>query len=181
MTNTQFHYPFFVMQKYIQDTLRNNLRPILSSLSRPQGKAVTEMMRGLFTAGEPILRHLAQYDDVTVKKQAEKYSHHLSNIDIAVSVDSLAWRKANQQLRKDTIIAYDLTDIAKEHAKKMEKIRDIWDGSKRKVAPGFQLHGVGMNNVLLKLQVHDDDTETLPQVRKQIMDELTSNLDGKGI
>jgi hypothetical protein len=139
------------------------------------------MMRGLFTAGEPILTHLAQYDDVTVKKQAEKYSHHLNNIDITKSVDALAWRKAKQQLRKDTIIAYDLTDIAKEYAKKMEKIRDVWDGSKRKIAPGFQLHGIGMNNVLLKLQVHDDDTETLPQTRKEIMDELTPKLDGKGI
>jgi len=169
------------MQKYIQDTLRNNLRPILSPLTRPQGKAVTEMMRGLFTAGEPILRHLAQYDDVTVKKQAEKYSHHLSNIDITNTVDALAWRKAKQQLRKDTIIAYDLTDIAKEYSKKMEKIRSIFDGSKRTVAPGFQLHGVGMNNVLLKLQVHDDGTQTLPQVRKEIMDALAPKLDGKGI
>ena len=109
------------MQKYIQDTLRNNLRPILSSLSRPQAKAMTEMMRGLFTAGEPILTHMAQFDDVSVKKQAEKYSHHLSNIDITGSVEALAWRKAKQQLRKDTVIAYDLTDIAKEYAKKWRR------------------------------------------------------------
>lgn len=169
------------MQKYIQDTLKNNLRSIISNLTRPQQKAVAEMMRGLFTAGEPILTHLAQYDDITVKKQAEKYSRHLANIDITNEVDALAWRKAKQQLRKDTIIAYDLTDITKEHAKKMEKLREVWDGSKHRKAPGFQLHGVGMNNVLLKLQVHDDSTETLPQTRKQIMDELVPRLDGKGI
>ena len=134
------------------------------------------MMRGLFTAGEPILTHLAQFDDVSVKKQAEKYSHHLGNVDIVKSVDAIAWRKAKRQIRKDTVIAYDLTDIAKEHAKKMEKLRNVWDGSRRKVSPGFQLHGVGMNNVLLKLQVHNDDTQTLPQVRKEIMEELAPKL-----
>ena len=181
MTNNQILPLFFAMQKYIQDTLRNNLRSVVSSLTRPQKKAVTEMMRGLFTSQKPILKAMKQYDDVSVKKQAERFSHHLGNINLTEDVDALAWRKAKQQIRKDTVIAYDLTDIAKEHAKKMEKIRRIWDGSRKKSAPGFQLHGVGMNNVLLKLQVHDDDRETLPQVRRQIMDELVPKLDGKGI
>jgi hypothetical protein len=169
------------MQKYIQDTIRNNLRPVIFDCTKPQQKAITEMMRGLFTAQAPILAQLAQYEDVSIKKQAEKYSKHLGNIELTEKVESLAWRKAKQQLRKDTIIAYDLTDIAKEHAKKMEKLRDVWDGSKRKVAPGFQLHGVGMNNILLNLQVHDDDQYTLPQIRKEIMGELIPKLDGKGI
>ena len=169
------------MQKYIQDTIRNNLRPVIFDLTKPQQKAVTEMMRGLFTAQAPILAQLVQYEDVSVKKQAEKYSHHLGNVDLTKKIESLAWRKAKQQLRKDTIIAYDLTDIAKEHAKKMEKLRDVWDGSKRKVVPGFQLHGVGMNNILLTLQVHDDDRYTLPQVRKDIIGELAPKLDEKGI
>jgi IS4 transposase len=169
------------MQKYIQDTIRNNLRPVISDLTVPQQKAVAEMMRGLFTAQAPILAQLAQYEDISVKKQAEKYSHHLGNVDLTVKVESLAWRKAKQQLRKDTIIAYDLTDINKEYAEKMEKLRDVWDGSRRKVAPGFQLHGVGMNNILLNIQVHDDDQYTLPQVRKEIIGEMAPKLDGKGI
>jgi len=169
------------MQKYIQDTLRNNLRSVISDLTRPQQKAMTEMMRGLFTSQGPVLAQLAQYENVSVKKQAEKYSHHLGNVDITSHVEELAFKKAKQQLRKDTIIAYDLTDIAKEYAKKMEKLRNVWDGSKRKVLPGFQLHGVGMNNILLTLQVHDDDQFTLPQVRKDIIGELAPKLNGKGI
>lgn len=169
------------MQKYIQDTLHNNLRSIISSLSLPQQKAVTEIVRGLFTCKKPILKSLAQYNDILKKKQAEKYSHHLGNIDITQKVDSLALRKAKQLMRKDTIVSYDLSDITKEHAKKMENIRKVWDGSKRTTAPGFQLHGVGMNNILLKLQVHDDNESTLPQTRKEIMGELVEQLHGNGI
>lgn len=153
----------------------------MTGLTKPQQKAVTEMMRGLFTAKAPILTHLAQYKDISVKKQAEKYSHHLKYIDITKAVEASAFRKAKRELRRDTIIAYDLTDISKEYAEKMEKLRRVFDGSKRKVTQGFQLHGVGMNNILLNLQVHDDNVHTLPQVRKQIMEALVPQLEGKGI
>jgi hypothetical protein len=169
------------MQKYIQDTIRNNLRSIIKSLTRPQQKAVTEMMRGLFTAQAPILTQLAQYEDISVKKQAEKYSHHLGNTDLTALVETHAFRSTRSQIRKDTIIAYDLTDINKEYAAVMEKLRRVFDGSRRRTALGYQLHGVGMNNKLLTLQVHDDNVHTLPQVRKTIMQSLIQKLDGKGI
>lgn len=63
----------------------------------------------------------------------------------------------------------------------MEGMHDIWDGSKRRKSRGFALHGVGMNNVLLKLQVHEAHTKTLPQVRKEIMEEVVPALHGNGI
>ena len=169
------------MQKYIHDTLRNNLRSIISSLTRPQQKAVEEIMRGLFTAGKPILRALAQYDDITKKKQAEKYSYHLGNVNLTVAVDDLAMKRARSFLRKDTIIAYDCTDVAKEYAHKMENISGIFDGSRRKPSRGFLLHGVGMNNILLKLLVHDANEHTTNQTRYSILRSLSKNLNGKGI
>lgn len=70
------------MNKYIHDSLKNNSRCILEGLSKPQQKALSEIIRGLFTAGEPILRHIAQDKTKSAKKQAEKYSHHLGNIQI---------------------------------------------------------------------------------------------------
>jgi Transposase DDE domain len=169
------------MQKYIQDTINNNLRSIISSLSRPQQKAITEITRGLFTAQKPILKLMAQYQDVSLKKQSEKYSYHLGNVDLTTAIDSAALRKARTHIQHDTIIPYDLSDIQKEHSKKMEGIHDIWDGSKRRKSRGFALHGVGMNNVLLKLQVHEAYTKTLPQVRREIMEEVVPALNGSGI
>lgn len=169
------------MQKYIQDTINNSLRPIISPLTRPQQKVITEVTRGLFTAQEPILKSLVQYEDISIKKQCEKYSYHLGNIDITTAVDQAALRKANTQIQRDTIVSYDLSDIQKEYARKMEGLHDTWDGSKRKKSRGYMLHGVGMNNFLLKLQVHEADTKTLPQVRKEIMEEIIPILDGNGI
>jgi transposase len=50
------------MYKYIQDSIKNNSRFVLNGLSRPQQKALSEIVRGLFTAGEPIrLIHSLKY------------------------------------------------------------------------------------------------------------------------
>jgi hypothetical protein len=48
------------MYKYIQDSIKTNSRYVLKGLTKPQQKALSEVIRGLFTAGEHILRHIAQ-------------------------------------------------------------------------------------------------------------------------
>lgn len=169
------------MNKYIQDTIRNNSRSILKGLTRPQQKAVNEIIRGLFTKGTPVLRHLIQSETKTAKKQAEKYAWHLANMNLCSSVDEFVMRKARAEVKKNTIIAYDLTDINKECARKMEKLRRVWDGSRRKTVPGYTLHGVGVNSLLLKLEVHDGDVNTQNQTRRKIIKKMTESFGKKGI
>ena len=169
------------MYKYIQDSIKNNSRCVLKDLTKPQRKALSEIVRGLFTAGEPILRHIAQDKTKSAKKQAEKYSHHLGNVQIQEKVETLAMKEARKQIRKRTIIAYDLTDISKESAKKIEKLSRVWDGSKRKINTGFSLHGVGINGILTKFQMHDGGKFMLNQIRKKIVTEISEKLGKKGI
>lgn len=169
------------MEKYITDVIHNNLRPVTGKLTRPQQKAVEELVRGLFTAGEPILTHLAQNPEVSVKKQAEKYSYHLGNIDLTEQIEALALRKVASTVRKNTVIAYDTTDINKDAAEKMEKLSGVWDGSAGTGAQGYELHGVGVNGLLLGLRLHDADTETNPQTRFSVIKKVSSALDRRGI
>ena len=116
------------MNKYITDTTKNNLKSIIKNCTVPQQKALQEVTRGLMVEGTPVLRHLAQDNDKTAKKQAEKYSHHLAGVDLSEAVEVLALRHVKKEVKKYSIIAYDLSDIAKECAKKMEKIRRVFDG-----------------------------------------------------
>jgi hypothetical protein len=169
------------MNKYIQDELRNKSRSIMKDMTKPQKKAFSEMLRGLFVGGEPILRRMAQHPTNTVKKQAEKYSHHLGNIDIKTSVDEAAIRKVRPEIQKNTIIAYDLTDIEKEYAEKMEHISRVFDGSRRKTCNGFTVHGVGVNNILLNFEVHRGDLYTQNQIRRKILSNLAEEFEKKGI
>lgn len=169
------------MEKYITDAIHNSLRSITGKLTRPQQKTVEEIVRGLFTDGEPILTHLAQNPDVSVKKQAEKYSYHLGNINLTEQVEALALRKVASTVRKNTVIAYDTTDINKDAAEKMEKLSGVWDGSEGKGAQGYELHGVGVNGLLLGLRLHDADAETNPQTRFSIIERVSTALGKRGI
>lgn len=169
------------MNKYIQDFIRNKSRSIFQGLSRPQTKAISEVIRGLFTAATPVLRHLAQNPEKTAKKQGEKYAHHLAKIDLVNSVEEFSVKQVRAEIRKNTIIAYDITDIAKEAAEKIAKIGRIFDGSKRKVTNGFLLHGVGVNGLLLKFFVHDGERYTTNQIRQQIVTELAQTFKKLGI
>jgi len=169
------------MYKYIQDSIRNNSRLLLKDLTVPQKKTVTETIRGLFVQGTPILRHLAQNENISAKKQGDKYSYHLGNIELKKKVEASAFNKVRNQMRKTTIIAYDLTDINKEAAKKMEKISRVFDGSKRKTANGYTLNGLGVNCILLKLEVHEGEQYTQNQIRKRIVEEYSQKFEQKGI
>ena len=169
------------MEKYITDAIHNSLRSVTGKLTRPQQKSVEEIVRGLFTDGEPILTHLAQNPDVSAKKQAEKYSYHLGKIDLTNAVEELALRKVASTVRKNTVIAYDTTDINKDAAKKMEKLSGIWDGSAGTGAQGYELHGVGVNGMLLGLRLHDADAETNPQTRFSIIKRISTVLGKRGI
>lgn len=169
------------MEKYITDAIHNSLRTVTAGTTRPQQKAIAEVVRGLFTKGEPILRHLAQNAETSAKKQAEKYSYHLGNVDLTEAVEMLALRKVASTMRKNTVIAYDCTDINKEDAEQMEGLGGIWDGSEGAGGQGYELHGVGVNGVLLALRVHDSDCNMMPQTRLSVMERIVSVLGSRGI
>jgi len=169
------------MCKYITDTVKNNLKSVIKGCTLPERKAAEEVVRGLLTEGVPILRHLAQDGEKTAKKQAEKYSFHLAKTNFTEAVCGLALRHAASEMTAYTIIAYDLSDIAKESAKEMEKIRRVFDGSKRKTCSGYAFHGVGINNVLIRADIHDGDKTFLPHVRRKIVTEISEYLGGKGV
>jgi hypothetical protein len=169
------------MYQYIQDSIKNNSRAILKGCSRPQVKAVQEIVRGLFVENEPILRHLAQNQQISAKKQGEKYSYHLCNVELKVRVEEFSLRKAQTSVRKDTIIAYDLTDLAKPCAEKMAGLSRVWDGSEKRISTGYFLHGVGINNLLVRLEKHDNNSKTLNQVRKEIIGNISNKLHKQGV
>lgn len=169
------------MDKYTLDFLRNQINPVIYEFSKPQKDCLSILLRQIFIKGTPILRHLALEDEKLVKSQARRFSRFLGNINLEPIVDELALKQAKNMIEEDTSIAYDLCDIAKENAKVMEKLSNIWDGSKKKRSTGHFLHGIGVKNILLKFKSHLADEHTLNQTRKDLIFELAKEFDHKGI
>ena len=162
------------MNKYILDTIKNNTKTIFRGMSVPQKKAMNLLVKRVFKTGRGILRELGDGSLQLPKTIAQKLSHHLGNIDLLSSVEKFADRRIWKYFPEGGVIAYDLTDIAKRTAKKIENITDIFDGSIRRKSRGFFVHGVGFGQYLWRLRLHDNTREFLPQIRKQILERLIS-------
>ncbi len=160
------------MNKYILDSIKNNTKTIFGGMSVPQKKVINHMVKRIFKTGRGILRELGDGSVQLPKTIAQKFSHHLGNIEILSSVENFADRRIWKYFPEGGVIAYDLTDIAKRSAKKIENITDTFDGSIRKKSRGFFVHGVGFGQYLWRLRLHDNTREFLPQIRKQILDKL---------
>jgi hypothetical protein len=135
----------------------------------------------LFREGTTIINHLVHTDKkVNVGKQAERYRRHLENINVSFEVEKRIWRTLSE-IDDDTVIAYDLGDIAKPSAKKMEGFHDIFDGSERKWSTGYTTHGVSIHNQPVVFRIHDHNAHTLNQTRLSIIDDLIGKFGTKGI
>ena len=160
------------MNKYILDFIKNNSKTIFFEMTKPQKKSVTLLIKRVFQTGSGILRELGDCGTQLPKTIAQKFSHHLGRIDLLQPVEKFSNRFVLKYLPQNGVIAYDLTDIAKKTAKKIENITYTFDGSRRERSKGFFVHGVGFGQFLLKLRLHNNKEDFLPQIRKQILDEL---------
>jgi len=166
--------------KHIHDAVRNALRSIGSNLTAPQIRAVKELLVGLLQNSTSILNHLNMETEIRISKQSERYRRHLENIDVAALVENQIFRTL-PEIEEYTIIAYDLGDIAKPHAKVMEGVHPIFDGSERKSSRGYELHGISIHNQPAIMELHDANSKFLPQVREEIIGRITEKVGMKGI
>ncbi len=160
------------MNKYILDSIKNNTKTIFLGMSVPQKKTLTLLIKRVFQTGSGILQHLGDGSTQLPKTIAQKFSRHLGNINILTPVEKFADRQILKHLPESGVIAYDLTDIAKPSAKKIENITLSFDGSRREISNGFFVHGVGFGNILLRLRMHDNTKYFLPEKRKEILEKL---------
>ena len=162
------------MTKYIQDYIKNNTKTVFLGMSVPQKKAMKLMVKRIFKVQSGILRELGNIEGwkQLPKTMAQKFSRHLGKVKLLTPVEEYADRRICEYLEEGGVIAYDLTDIAKKSAQKIEKITPIFDGSQRTRSRGFFVHGVGVGRYLWRLRLHDNDAKFLPQVRKQILAKL---------
>jgi|GEM_PF-828849 hypothetical protein len=174
--------PPLVMQtpKHIHNAVAHALRSIGAGLITPQVRAAKEILVGLLRDNTPILNHLNTSGSVRVSKQAERYRRHLENIDITEVVEERILRTL-PKVEEDTVISYDLGDIAKPHSKKMEGMSGIFDGSKRRPGVGYVLHGVCIHNQPVIMELHDADAKFLPQVRKEVIARVSKKVGTNGI
>jgi hypothetical protein len=136
--------------KGLPKEIRRRLYGFARGLARPfsdsrRQRFVEDMIPGLVIAGHVHLSKVARAispGDADIHGVEKRLSKHLASEhwDASPLSDELLKRSANL-VTEDTLLAADLTDLAKPHARKLEGLGRVHDGSdpQKRIVPGYML------------------------------------------
>ncbi len=107
--------------------------------SKPQTKFVEQMLFGLAASQDCKLSQIARAlgEPITLKKTAERLSHHLAAPKLGRVLQQHIVAHAAGRIHADTLIVVDPTDIRKPYATKMPHLATVRDGSTGELVSGY--------------------------------------------
>ena len=175
-----FHPAAMAQSTFLHNTMRNDLRAITANCTLPQTRAIKDVLLSVMKEGTTIVQHLNVRPHIRKGKQAERLRRHLENVDLSKRVEKRI-TKVLPKIKEDTVICYDLSDIAKPAAKEMEGLSRVFDGSERRSTKGYTIHGVSILNQPIVMELHDAERKTLNQTRLDIVDRIMKKTGTRGI
>ena len=114
-------------------------------LSKPRLKFLGDMLYGDQAAGDvklsEIARELRPGSGCSPKKKEERLFRHLAAEDLTGVVGGVVLADARRYVDEDTLVVVDPTDLQKRHARRMEGLSKVYDGSRGDVGEGARIHG----------------------------------------
>lgn len=132
----------YKFKKECQEIFRNFCYRITKDFNYPTGKFIKQFIQGILATESVNIRSIARYlnEPIDLKKVEERLRRHLDTPNLGGKL----FAKIRQCLKginlpQDTVIALDLSDIQKPHAKKLDGLMKVRDGSEKKIGKGYWL------------------------------------------
>ena len=132
------------MISQLSTPMRARLAGFLGNLSTPLCKRasvfVMEMVYGILAGGSVMLTEIGRQlgEQTTLKHTQKRLSRNLARPEVGRVLTRALLGEAARHVNDDTLLILDPTGIAKSYAKKMEYLATIRDGSKKRLAKGYQ-------------------------------------------
>lgn len=116
-----------------------------SRLSAGMGKVkrrfVTEMLYGIQAAKDVKVSEIARAlgEDIALIKTENRLCRNLADEDLTERINQWTAWEGSGSVGDDTVLALDLGDVVKPHAKKMEFLGHVRDGSRDEISNGYWL------------------------------------------
>ena len=112
---------------------------ISEGLSKPQKRAVVELLFGILSSGSCIVTQVSRRlnDPVKFKKVLERLTRHLSKEDFGKQLQLNYLQKVKRHIKEDTFICVDYTAIAKKYAGAQDNLCKVYDNRTKTVEMGF--------------------------------------------
>jgi len=117
---------------------------ISAGLSAPMARFVTQMLYGIQAAGDVKLSNIARSlnESIRLIKTENRLSRNLASQDLTEHVNERLVKESVWRIGEDTVLAIDPGDLTKKHAKKMENMATVRDGSEGDLSKGYWLCSV---------------------------------------
>lgn len=112
---------------------------ISDGLSKPEKKAVAELLFGILSGGSCLVTEVSRRldDPVKFKKVLDRLTRHLSKEDFGKRLQLNYLQKVRRHIKKDTLICVDYTTIVKEYAQVQDNLCKVYDNQTKTVETGF--------------------------------------------
>jgi hypothetical protein len=177
----------------LQEEIKKFSRKVTKGFNKPDRKWISELLYGMLKSKDIKLTNIgrAMRDDISLKYTVKRFSRNLIKKDISKEIIDSYISMACKNIKEDTILSLDLSDIFKESAQKMDNLCRSWDGSKKKVSDkGYWLcNVVGKNSegnevIPLYNRLFSSDADDTLSENKEIfkaIDAVDRHVNGKGI
>lgn len=81
-------------------------------------------------------------EEIKLIKTEQRLSRQMSKEDLTEHINKAILKEGYRKITKDIVLAWDLSDIQKPFAKKMDNLAKVWDGSEGEVGQGYWINSV---------------------------------------
>lgn len=114
---------------------------ISKGFNKAKRKLIKEMLYGIQASKDVKLSNIARTlkERQALIKTEDRLSRNLDDEDFTDTINDEICRLASSKVTDDMVIAIDAGDIRKKHAKKMEFLGKVYDGSENEIGDGYPL------------------------------------------
>lgn len=122
---------------------------LTQGFTKPKKKFISQMLFGIQASRDVKLSNVARSLDEEIRliKTENRLSRNAQKEDLTEQLNEKIIKQGCKKVLPDTVLALDLSDIAKPFAKKMDYLANVWDGSEGKVEQGYWILAVTAANV----------------------------------
>lgn len=108
-------------------------------LPKTAHRFVAEMIYGIQARQSVVLTEVARAleERISIKKGEERLSRQLGRVGLGAVVQDNLLAQASKQIKDDTLLIIDPSDITKKYARKMQYLSTVRDGSEGQLAEGY--------------------------------------------
>lgn len=108
-------------------------------LSKPKRKFISQIIYGIQASRDVKLSNISRAlgEEIPLIKTENRLSRNMHDPELGQHINRRLIEDAKYKIRKETVLALDLTDINKPYAKKMENLAKVWNGSKKEIGNGY--------------------------------------------